>query len=71
MQPQTEIGNGPFHFLSAHPPRIGVLSISPIQKIKVLTLLPRKEDQSADTLPPSEFIKRSNPTTEIFVFSGI
>lgn len=39
-----------------HPP-VEELWIPPPQKVKFFP--PRKEDQSVDTLPPSEFIKRS------------
>ena len=57
------LGKGPFHFKSTPSP-IEVLCILLPQKSKHFTP-PRKEDQSADTLTPLEFLKDQEVPTQI------
>ena len=57
------LGKGPFH-LNPHPPLLRYFAFYPLGKVNILPP-PRKEDQSADTLTPLEFLKDQEVPTQI------
>lgn len=53
----THENDWPCHLISAPPPLLCRFEIYPLRKVNLLSPCSRKEDQSADTLPPSGFVK--------------
>lgn len=53
----THENDWPSHLISAPPPLLCRFEIYPLRKVNLLSPCSRKEDQSAETLPPSGFVK--------------